>query len=240
MGKIHVVIPKSAAPYLFLGRADKRKILEDTAKRKCPEWAKAHRAKVRKLGKIHFKATLTAIAGVLKRGGGPTATTRVDSSESAPVSHRVKFKDASGKSRFITTVPWEPLTEKYARKKPRSVSFWHKWGLAERMILARVGRAHITVRQGVGGGRVKAGKNKVTCRSVARIGAQRMPFPLSKVITDSFVSGTEVNFQMPGSLKGINRKGPMRFMFPESYRPFIAALSARMGRYFHTALRKLP
>lgn len=240
MSKIHVFTPNSAAPFVLLQHSDKRKILEATAKKKCPEWAKAHRAKVRALGKVHFKATLAAIAGVLKRGGGPAVTTRPDRFTSAPVSHRVRFKDASGKSRYITTQPWEPLTEAYAKKKPHSTTFWHKLGVAEKIILGRIGRAHITVRQAKGGGVVKAGKDKVTCRSIARIGAQRLPFPLSHVITDSFIGGKEIGYNIPGDTKGLDREGPSRFLFPERDRPFIAALAAKMGRYFHTALRKLP
>lgn len=233
MSRIEVDFSKGQ-PRLLLSQKTKRKVLERTVKNQGPKYAKRHRERVRKVSRRYAKALSRSLGDALRPGG--TAPTSISSGGVK----RIPFKDGAGKSRRVNTSFWRPLSKNYVKRKPVSKQYWSKTGLLYRIYMANVSdKIRVNVRQGKGTGLVKVGGNKYVYRSVASLGMPQLPFAWTKIVAASFIQAKP--FRLLTLVPGADRRGVGRVQYPEykEHRPFISAMSAKMGQLLQARLRKL-
>ena len=179
----------------------------------------------------------------IHKGKAPTAPSKA---------YKLRVKDADGKRHSITTQPWRALTAGYALrpKSHQNKTFWHKFGLLHKWFRhAGLKNARVqpiaTHFPGAPAGSAPAGnfrgkKNNpaFVCHSVAKLDVQRLPYPFSKTVSDSFLTAEEVAATVPPGAK-FNRDSILRGYYPEDSRPFVARVSATLGRKFYQKLRQL-
>ena len=141
--------------------------------------------------------------------------------------------------------PWRALSKDYAERKKVSTHFWYKQGNlypAFKHAGLKNGKVHqLKTSDGRGHAGMKKvgqsakGKDQYVCHSVNKIELQRLPYPLGKMLSDSFLFAAPVRNQgMPTSRVGLNVA-----YYPEHFRPFIADAAAILGRAMYDKLRKL-
>ena len=245
-----IYIPKKGSTEALIDRKSRRKMLADTAKQKCPEINKEFRRKNRDIATEHYRNAVQQIRLVLSGRLAPPVRTAAGNLDSRPAKpYTISIAGARGKSRHrIVTVPWKALSQKYAQSEPANITFWHKYDVLFRLFRAfglpkaKVHPQKVQYYDGPGGtaraGRSRTGKEQFVCRSLSKLELQRLPYPFSKTVSDSFLTASEISaVSEPPS--GFDRSGPMRGFYPERNRPFIARTAATLGRAMYQKLRTL-
>lgn len=191
---------------------------------------------VKTITQDHYRHTLGQIQAVLDRGAASGVATGAS---------RVNYRKQRG-GRGYVPVSWNALSTKYRRSWPRSKVFWKKRlnlsldSRPLRMLFrdATHGKHHVTV---VGTG-TKMRQDWGLELSV-QASFQRLPWPLNRIISQSFAEGKPRRIfasrkRLGQILKG-NRNNVRIIAFPESARPFVAEMSARLGRDLHKKLLNL-
>lgn len=154
---------------------------------------------------------------------------------------QVSVLGASGTRVRVTTGSWQKLGTKYARRSPRSQTFWRKGS-------NRDGYAQLNLlyKQAVQGA-VKRRKPVVRAESFPirksgnfelrfELDLGTLPFPLDGIMGEAFISGKKT--QIAGfSILGGGRRDITRISFPERQRPVVSAIAARLGRDLRFALK---
>lgn len=151
-------------------------------------------------------------------------------------SRKISFSTVAGRRITIKTNNWKRLNRKYARRKPVSRVFWKKTGRLSRAVANSLGRTSGVKVGNVRSRRVGQHQVKVT----ASIRYPGISDPLASFIRAPFITGVE-NSGNTFATKGFtgNRDTIWRVIFPESQRPFIKRVSARLGKEQRKALERL-
>ena len=154
---------------------------------------------------------------------------------------RVSVVGANGTRTRVGTGSWQKLGRSYAKKKPRSKTFWRKGSNREGYI-----QLNLLYKQAVQGA-LKRRKPVVRAESFPikksgnfelrfELDLGTLPFPLDGIMGEAFIEGKKT--QIAGfSILGGGRRDITRIAFPERQRPVISAIAAKLGRDLRLALK---
>lgn len=196
------------------------RVLEATAKRR-----------VQKIVKKHYQNAIRQVQRNLITGIPGVRQSR---------SRAIGFNLPDGTADRYVTGHWAALTERYASSAPKSSVFWRKQfgprgsGNTNRTLL---GDFKVEISKGVsvssGPTRVEEGGKK-SYTIDWDITVTRLKPPLNMYITESLLSGQPVS----RLLSGVNKRSIERIVYVEGRRPFIAGMSAQMGRRMRIELQQ--
>jgi hypothetical protein len=205
------------------------------------------RNRLKKTSVRHYRNTLTQFSNIFGRSGVLSGTHG---------GHRaVSFKNGEGKAGKIVTTKWQPLTPAYVRRKPRSTRVWQKRGLGSGLAKhydtdIQPKRLGVSVRRTA----IERSHHRNRVRAIYKIKFDQLPNDVvNRLIAAPFVNGSETPARGFKAFE-LDRNSSALMGYPEKAqrrgrkggtsarpvnRPFIARLSARLGRDMHTAIRKL-
>tara|TARA_R110000803_G_scaffold100377_1_gene168485 strand:+ start:226 stop:939 length:714 start_codon:yes stop_codon:yes gene_type:complete len=235
MGKVlRVTIPKGVRRILtkqMSTQANVRVLIQATK----PEINKTIMPKMKKQFGQHYQNMLQSVQDFLDNPG-------VISIDKTGV-RQVSVLGANGTRVRVKTGSWQKLGGRYAKRSPISKSFWRKGSNN-----AGYEQLNLLYKKAVQGAR-KRKKPIVRAESFPikksgnfelryELDLGTLPFPLDGIMGEAFIGGKKTQISGFSILpKGGGRRDITRIAFPESKRPVISAIAARLGRDLRIALK---
>lgn len=147
------------------------------------------------------------------------------------------YPDATA-GRYVTA-HWAALTERYAARAPQSSVFWRKQfgprATGSGRTLLGDFKAQISRAVSVSSGPTSVeGRQKKSYTINWDVSVTRLKPPLNMYITESLLTGQPVS----RPLSGVNKRSIERIVYVEGRRPFIAGMSAQLGRRMRIELQQ--
>jgi hypothetical protein len=217
------------------------KLGNEVMKAAAPKISAAKARQLSQLSQAHYRNVVSEVQKFLTSPG----RTGIESGGAQTVA----VTDPTGSTTSVRTVNWAPLSKAYAKRKPKSTTFWRKrltGGLLSKFgAMAPPGTESTRART------VSITTTKKSARSLIEVTFSGLPRPMDSYITKSFLDGLKgqtvhdrgyVDADMTRIIGGsgedvIGRDSLGTFVYVESKRPVISLIASTLGRKLLKVLR---